>query len=784
MIGVDEFHAEGEHTSERWGFAVSSKSESSKSGSSMNGVAFRTCPLCEATCGLEITVKDGAVTRIRGDRDDVFSKGYICPKGSTLKQLHDDPDRLRLPMIKRGDRHEVVSWDEAWREVERGLMGVIAAHGREAVATYLGNPTAHNLSAMTFGRVALQGIGTKQRFSASTVDQMPKQVAAGYMFGSPVTVPVPDLDRTTYLLMLGANPYASNGSLCTAPDFPGRIEAIRERGGKVVVVDPRRSRTAEAADEWVPIIPNGDGIFLAAIVNVMFAEKLAGVGSHIAHHVNGLTEVEVALARFTPEAVERACGVDAATIRKIAREIAAAPSAAVYGRIGTTTVSFGTTTSWLVDVVNTISGNLDREGGAMFTLPVAGSANTRGNPGKGRGFRIGKGHTRVKGHPEVMGEYPVAALADEIATPGSGQLRALVTIAGNPVLSTPNSAKLDAALASLEFMVSIDIYLNETTRHANVILPPPSHLQRDHYDLLLLPFAVRNVANYSEAVLPREPGQWDEWEILAKLATIVQGAGVDADHSIADNLAIASMVNNAVRDAGSNICGRDPEEILAELSRDGRRGPARMLDFMLRTGPYGDAFGAAPDGVSLDMLRAHPHGVDFGALQPRIPEVLRTESGKIELAPPELVADLDRLWSHVEEITSPVDGRDLLLVGRRHLRSNNSWMHNIEVLVKGKPRCTLQMHPTDAATRGIANGQSVTVSSRVGRVSAPVEVTEDIRPGVVSLPHGWGHGVAGTQMRVAGEYAGVNSNVLADEDALDPLSGTSVLNGIPVSISL
>jgi anaerobic selenocysteine-containing dehydrogenase len=390
----------------------------------------------------------------------------------------------------------------------------------------------------------------------------------------------------------------------------------------------------------------------------------------------------------------------------------------------------------------------------------------------------------VRGLPEVMGEYPIAALAEEISTPGEGKLRALVTIAGNPVLSTPNSGKLDAALASLDFMVSIDIYLNETTRHADVILPPPSHLQRDHYDLLLLPFAVRNVANYSDAVLPLDDGQWDEWEILAKLAVIVQGAGVDADHTVADDLAVSSMVHHAVSDPNSNISGRDAEEILAELSRNGRRGPARMLDFMLRTGPYGDAFGAAPDGVSLDKLRANPHGIDFGALQPRLPEVLRTASGKVELAPSELIADLDRLWSRVEDSDEMLDGRDLVLVGRRHLRSNNSWMHNLEVLVKGKPRCTLQMHPLDAATRGISDGQHVSVASRVGRVSAPVELTDEIRPGVVSLPHGWGHGVAGTQMRVAGEYAGVNSNILTDEAAMDPLSGTSVLNGIPVSVEV
>ena len=762
---------------------TSQVSDSQLSSDNTETTAFRTCPLCEASCGLEITVKNGAVSRIRGDMKDVFSGGFICPKGSTLKQLHDDPDRLRQPMVKRNGVHVAVSWEEAWREVERGLMGVINTYGREAVATYMGNPTAHNLSAMTFGRVALQAIGTKQRYSASTVDQLPKQVAGGYMFGTAATVPVPDLDRTQYLLMLGANPYASNGSLCTAPNFPGRITAIQERGGKVVVVDPRRSRTAEAADEWLAIIPNADGLFLAAIACTMFEEGLVDVGSHVLAHLNGLSEVQVALARFTPEVVASACGIDAPVIRRIAREIAAAPSAAVYGRIGTTTVSFGTTTSWLVDVVNTLSGNLDAEGGAMFTLPVAGGATTRGTPGRGRGFSIGKGHTRVSNLPEVLGEYPVAALAEEISVPGEGQLKALLTIAGNPVLSTPNSNRLDDALQQLDFMVSVDIYVNETTRHADVILPPPSHLQRDHYDLLLYQFAVRNVGNYSEPVLPLEDGQPDEWEILAKIAAIVQSAGVDADPALADNIAIESMVHGAVKDSNSNICGRDPEEILNELSRNNQRGPARLLDFMLRTGPYGDAFGAAPKGVSLEQLKANPHGIDFGALQPRIPEILRTPSGKVELAPQEVMNDLERLWMHINGVEAErADGRDLLLIGRRHLRSNNSWMHNIEVLVKGKPRCTLVMHPLDAASRGIKNGQVVNIRSRVGEVSAPVEITEDIRPGVVSLPHGWGHAVPGVQLRVAQEYAGVNSNVLADHEAIDPLSGTSVLNGIPVAV--
>lgn len=745
--------------------------------------AFRTCPLCEASCGLEITLRSDSagreeVQRIRGDQLDVFSKGYICPKGSTLKQLHEDPDRLRAPMVKRDGEHVAVTWEEAWEAVAAGLGGVIERTGRESLAAYVGNPTAHSLSAMMFSRVLLTGLGTRHRFSASTVDQMPRHVASGYVFGSPVAIAVPDLDRTDHLVILGANPYASNGSVCTAPDFPGRIEAIQERGGKVVVVDPRLSRTAEQADEWVSIRPGTDALLLAAIANTMLAEGLADPGDHVAAHLAGLDEVTVALEPFTADFAAPVTGVDAATIRSMARELAAAPSAAVYGRIGTTTTEFGSTASWLIDVVNILSGNLDRPGGSMFPTPVAGGATTRGKPATGRGFSVGRGHSRVSGHPEVMGEYPVGVLSEEIETPGDGQIRGLVTLAGNPVLSTPNSERLAGALDQLDFMVSIDLYLNETTRHADVILPPPSQLQRGHYDLLLLQFAVRNVANYSPPVLTLDDGQPDEWEIISKLTAIAQGLGVDVDPSVADDLAISGLVRSAVKDEFSPVAGRDADELLAELNAAGRRGPERMLDFMLRTGPFGDGFGVDPNGTSLDDLIAHPHGRDFGALVSRVPEVLRTPSGRIELAPEPLVADLERLRGAADELAA----RGLVLVGRRHLRSNNSWMHNVSVLVKGKPRCTLQVHPDDAATLGLVDGAPATVTSRVGSVQAPVEVTHGIRPGVVSLPHGWGHDLPGARLRVAAEHAGVNSNTLSDDEAFDPLSGTSVLNGIPVSV--
>jgi anaerobic selenocysteine-containing dehydrogenase len=749
--------------------------------------AFRTCPFCEATCGLEITLRGDEVVRIRGDRDDVFSHGFICPKGSTLKQLHEDPDRLRRPLVKRDGTHVEVSWQEAFDEIERRLMPIIDTYGREAIATYGGNPGAHNLSSMLYARTLAQGIGTRMRFSAGTVDQVPKQVAAAFMFGTPASVPVPDIDRTDYLVIMGANPYASNGSLCTAPDFPGRLEALRARGGKVVVVDPRRTKTAAEADEWIAVVPGTDGLLLMAIVHTLFEEGLVAVGVQAQHLVEGVDELRGAASDFAPERVADVCGVDAAVIRRLARELAAAPSAAVYGRIGTCTQEFGTTASWLIDAVNVLTGNLDRPGGIMWTTPATGSPTTRGVPAKGPGFRMARGHTRVRGLAEVMGEYPVAALSEEIETEGPEQIRALVTTSGNPVLSTPNSDRLVAALDSLDFMVSIDIYLNETSRHADVILPPTSNLSRSHYDVLLLQFAIRNVANYSPPVVEREPDGLDEWEIMAKLALIAQGQGASADIDIADGVASSGLVSHAVGDATNPLHGRDADEILVMLAA--RRGPERILDFMLRSGPYGDWFGERDryvdhDGIeqpalSLAFLEANPHGVDLGPLQPRLPDVLRTPSGKVELAPSALLADLDRLRGSLDRDREG----DVVLIGRRDLRSNNSWMHNLAVLVKGKERCTLLVHPIDAQALGLVDGALARVTSRVGKLDVPVEVTDTIRPGVVSMPHGWGHDLDGVALRVASARPGVNFNVLADEELLDVVSGTTVLNGIPVTVT-
>jgi anaerobic selenocysteine-containing dehydrogenase len=745
-------------------------------------IAIRTCPLCEAGCGLEITLTtkpDGGgetVKRIRGDRNDVFSQGFLCPKGSTLGHLHDDPDWLRRPVVKRDGAFVEVDWDEAFATIEAGLLPLLDRYGRDACAIYLGNPGAHSMAPLLYNRTLITALGTRNRFSASTVDQRPKEMSAAMMFGS-VTVPVPDLDRTDFLLMLGANPYASNGSLCTAPDFPGRLERIQERGGKVVCVDPRRSETAEKADQHIAIRPGADAHFLAAIATTIVSEGLADVG-RLAEHTNGLDDAIASLARYTPEAVATTCGVDADTIRTLARELAAAPTAAVYGRIGTCTQEFGTLASWLVDIVNLLSGNLDRVGGAMFTTGATGQPSTKGKPGSGRGTKFARVRSRVGDRAEAFGEFPVTALPEEIETPGEGQVRALVTVGGNPVASNPNFGRLDAALESLEFMVAIDPYINETTRHADVILPPPSPLQKSHYDLALLNFAVHNVANYSPAVLPLDDGQLEEWEILLRFAGLLGGGGIDADVDAIDDAIAAKFVEGAVRDEYGPAYGRDVEEVDAAL--DGRRGPERLLDIMLRTGPYGDGFGADPDGLSLAVLEANPHGVDLGALVPdRIPDLLRTPSGRIEAFPDEIRADIERLHTSLDRDW----GDSMVLVGRRHVRSNNSWMHNIRVLTKGRNRCTLQIHPDDADRLGLTDGAPARVASRVGEVAIDVEVTDGIRPGVVSIPHGFGQNLPGVQLRVAKEYRGVNTNVLTDEQFYDEISGNIALNGVPVTVS-
>ncbi len=739
--------------------------------------AYRTCPLCEATCGLELTLDGERVTGIRGDAEDVFSHGFVCPKGAALKQLHEDPDAIATPLIRDGDGFRAAGWDEALALVDERLSPILAAD-RNAVAVYLGNPTIHNLSGTLYAPVLLRALSTRNVFTASTVDQMPKQLACALMFGTGTTVPVPDVDRTEHLLMLGANPLASNGSLMTAPDMRGRLRALRARGGRLVVIDPRRTRTAEMADEHHFIRPGTDAQLLFALVHVLFAEGLVQPGERLRDLTTGIGEVRNLAEPFTPEAVSGICGIGADAIRRMARELAAASRAAVYGRIGTCTQEFGTLASWLVDVLNLLTGNLDREGGAMFPLAAAGHSNAAGEPRRGRGARMGRFASRVRGRPEVFGELPVACLAEEIDTPGEGQVRALVTLAGNPALSTPNSGRLDAALRSLEFMVSLDVYVNETTRHADVILPVPSPLRRGHDDVALYQFAVRNVAHYSPPALPAEPGLPDEWVTLLRLAGVAAGLGPNADVAALDETVARAIIDRELKTARSPVSGRAADELLAALAP--RVGPERLLDLMLRAGPYGDGFGARPGGgLSLAALEAAPHGIDLGPLQPRLPDALRTPSGMIELAPGPIVADVPRLAATLSRpaVNGPV------LVGRRQLRSNNSWMHNLPMLVRERSECTLHVHPDDAARYGLTDGGAAELRTRTGAVTAEVEVTDAVMPGVVSLPHGWGHDAAGARLTVAAAHAGTNSNLLADESLIDAVSGNAVLNGIPVALA-
>ncbi|WP_410655431.1 molybdopterin-dependent oxidoreductase [Amycolatopsis sp. lyj-112] len=717
--------------------------------------AHRTCPLCEAACGLRLELDDsGLVSSIRGDDKDPFSQGFLCPKGATLGALDEDPDRLRVPKVRENGQWRDADWDEAFRLVDEGFKKVVEAHGRDAVAVYFGNPTFHTMAGFAYRRPLTESLGTRNVFSAATIDQMPKHVSSGMLFGDPMAVAVPDLDRTDYLLVLGANPVESNGSLCVAPDFPKRLKDLRARGGKLVVVDPRRTRTAALADEHLFIRPGTDVCLLFGIVHTLFAENLTTIGVD----VEGLAELRSVAEEFTPAAVERVCGVPAEQIERLARELAAAPTAVVYGRIGTCTVEFGTLGSWLVDVINILTGNFDSAGGAMFTKTAALEIFRTGQP-----YTQGNWRSRVRGLPEALGEIPVATLADEIETPGEGQVRALVTVAGNPVLSAPNGPRLDRALGELDFMVCVDPYLNETTKHADVILPPPRMLQMPHYDFLVQIIMVRNYTRFSPQILPLEPDQRSEAEIMARLILIASGAGAQAPPEMLDDMILDQILRGATEAPGSPFEGRDVAEMRAGL--EGDSGPELLLDALLKLGPY---------GLSLADLRAAPHGIDLGPLEPRLKELLTTESGRVELAPAALIKDVERLRRRMADPPPKT-----VLIGRRHLRSNNSWSHNVPALVGGSNRCTLQVNPLDVTEFGL--GDQVIVSSAAGELTVPVEPTDTIMPGVVSLPHGWGH--AGSEQAVAAAHPGVNANTLTDETVVDVPSGNAVFNGVAVTLT-
>ncbi len=697
-----------------------------------------TCTICEAACGILVDEQGGRVRSVRGDPDDPMSRGYVCPKVVGMQDLHEDPDRLRRPLVREGRGFREATWEEALDLAAAGLRAVRARHGVDAIAIYQGNPTAHNLGLMTIGQAVLRTLGTKNLYSASSADQVPHMLAAHEVFGHVMLMPVPDLDRAEHLVILGANPLVSNGSIMTAPDVRRRLEAVRARGGRITVVDPRRTETAKLADEHVFLRPGADAGLLLAMIHVIFEEGLARP-RHLERLLDGVDRLRAIARDFAPEQVEDATGVPARTIRRLARDFARAERAVLYARLGICHQVHGTLASWLVYALHAITGNLDRPGGLMWTTPaadVAWIADRFGLRGHGR-FR-----SRVRGLAEVAGELPVATLADEIETPGEGQVRALITSAGNPVLSSPNGARLDRALATLEHVVCVDAYLNETTRHAHVILPPVSPLQRAHYDVALNAFAVRNGAKWVDPPLPRAPGELDDGQIFFELGLRLH--------------------------VGDTALAR-AQPLLSSIGR--KLGPETMIDLALRTGPY---------RLSIAKLRRRPHGVDLGALVPRLPGILRHAPKRVRVAPELFLREVPHLRGFLATIAAEDD--ELILIGRRHLRSNNSWLHNSARLVKGRRRCTLLVHPHDAEARGLVVGGLADIASSRGTITLPVEITDDVMPGVVSAPHGFGHDREGTRTHVASAHAGASVNDLTDERVLDRLSGNAAFSDLRVRV--
>lgn len=737
----------------------------------MNETSYRSCPFCEAACGIEVTSDPAAaaILSVRGDKADPVSRGYICPKAHGLIGLRGDPDRIRRPLRRRGRDFEEISWDEALGEAADRLRTIRDTHGGASIGYYLGNPTAHRPALALYVPVLLQAIGTHQVYWVGPIDQSPKMLGSMLMYGNPWMVSLADIDRTDHLILIGTNPVVSNGSVMIAPGIGRRIEGVRARGGRVIVVDPRRTETAAIADEHVPIVPGSDALLLMAMVETLFAEDLVRMGA-IAAMTKGLDLLRAAAADFPAERVAGATGIPAGRIRGLAREMAAAPTAAIYGRTGTCTQIFGSLTNWLIDALHILTGNLDRPGGAMFSRGVPLSFNTLP---QGDAPPLGRWHSRVRGLPEFMGMMPAAAMADEILTPGAGQLKGFVTQAGNPVLSHPNSDRIAQALASLDFLLSIDIYVNETTRHADIILPSPDYAEISDFPAATAYSMSRQFAKWAPPLFDRSPHSLSDDRIFTELAARIRGVTPEAvEEELVFHLLRASRV------AGRTECRDQPVEAMRAAIGD-TSGPDRIYDIMLRAGPRGDAFGAVPGGLNLDELRRHPHGLDYGPLVPELPAMLATADRLIDLAPPVLLADVARLAAARDRAPGP---GEMLLIGRRDVRSKNSWMHNVHSLAKGKDRCTLLLHPDDASRLGLATGDRARIESDSGTLFAPVAVSDEIMRGVASLPHGWGHGEPGTRQAVAAAHAGINANVLIGDVALDVPSATSVLNGVPVRI--
>ena len=731
-----------------------------------------TCPLCEVGCGIRVKVEGDEIVGIRGDADHPATRGFICPKGTALQSLHHDPDRLRAPLVRRGGELVETTWEDAFRFLEERLAPIVAESGPDAVAWHLGTPLTHDYGTWIYGNLSLRLAGAKQVYTTATVDHMPMMTAAGLMFGArdtnSFTSAAPDVDACHLLVLVGCNPLVSNATGITAPR--GRLKAIQERGGRIIVIDPARTATAELADLHLAVRPGGDAALLAAVAHVIFEEGLDRLDV-LGDHVAGAEDLRTGVAPFTPEAVSDRCGIAPEAIRELAREMANAPSTAIYGRVGAMTQEFGTVTTWFMYALAAVTGNLDRPGGTLFPMGAAATHNTRGVAGRGEPFPTDRWRT-LGGHPEVLGELPVGALADEILADGS-PIRALITMASNGARTVPDSARYEAAARHVELLVSVDHYVNETTRHADVILPPPSAVERDHYDIFFEQLASRNHTRWTDAVMPPPAGSFSEHDILLELTAVLGGFG-DMDRGTIDDVLLSALVHDLVEEPGSVLADLDPHDVLLALGEV--RGPQRGLDLLLRAGPYGDHFGQRPGGLTLEELKRHPHGIDLGPLQPRLPDVLRTPSGRVELAPEPLVADLRRVYDGLG------DDPGLVIIGRRQTRSLNSWMHNVPALMRGRDRCTVLLHPDDASAHGLVDGARCEVSSAAGAVEATVEVSDEIRRGVVSLPHGWGHEGPGLQLSVASQHPGANLNTLTGPGGLDVPSGTAAFSGVPVAL--
>jgi len=732
-----------------------------------------TCGICEAACGVKVQVEDGKVVGVRGDPEHPATRGYFCAKGTALQATQHDPDRLRAPLVRRGDKLVETTWEDAFRILKDRLGPIIAEGGPDAVAWHLGTPLTHDYGIWIYGTMALRLAGSTQVYTTATLDHMPMMTAAGLMFGARNTASfshaAPDVDHTDLLVLLGCNPLVSNATGITAPR--GRLHNIQKRGGRIIVIDPQRTQTAEMADQHLRLRPGADAALLAALINVIFTEGLDRL-HRIQKYVVGADALRAAVRPFTPEAISARCGIAPQTIRELAREIAAAPAAAIYGRCGALTQQFGSVAVWLMYALGAVTGNLDRPGGMLFPLPAAATHNTRGGNGRGYPFPSGRWRTRVGGHPEVLGELPTPMLAEEILAERS-PIRALITMASNGARTAPDSERYEAAMRHVELLVSVDMYVNETTRHADIILPPPPLLERDHYDAFYEQLAHRNHTRYTDAVMPLPAGAYSEHQILLEITAVLGGFG-DMDRGTIDDILLSALVHDIVEEPGSVLSHMDPQDVLMALG--GERGPKRGLDLRLRAGAYGDHFGARPEGLTLAKLRALPHGVDLGPLRPRLPEVLRTPSGRVELAPAPLVADLDRLREALAETP------ELVIIGRRQTRSMNTMLHNVPALMKGPERCTLWVHPDDALARGLLDGSQCEITSANGRIEAKVEVSDLVMPGVVSLPHGWGHHGPGLQLSIAAQHPGANLNAITGPAGLDVPSGTAAFNGVKVEV--